>query len=375
MFSKIVLPASILAGTVIGAGMFSLPFVFKSVGLSTGFFYLILFSLIYIFIYFFYADLMIRSGGEHRLLGCARIYWGEKGFWAAFFVNLIQLFFVLTIYLVLAPSFLKLFIGGKDIYYILFFWILGSFIILSSTKRIALSEFLITGGMITIIFLVFLMGFKNFFSFSSDFSGFDLSNFFAAGPILFSLAGALAVPEILRYFKESRIPLSYLKTAIIGGSILPVIVYGAFIVGILGLSPVVSEDSVSALVGVLPPFFLALMGILGFLSLISSYIIIGLNIRRVLKYDVGLSGWLSRTLTIFVPIGLYFIGFQNFIRLVSFTGAVFLPLESIFIILIWLKADKKSSSPSILITKSLKLLSPLIILMFFAVFLYAIINN
>lgn len=374
MYKNIVLPASILAGTIIGAGIFSLPFVFQQAGLLSGLFYLIFFALLFALIYLFYADLIIRTPGEHRFVGYADIYLGRWGFWAAIFMNLVFLLFTLAIYLILAPSFSKLFIADGSLCHLLGFWILGSTAILFSTKRIALAEFFITAGICLIILLVFVLGIGGLFEQGNlKWLPPDLSNFLVVGPILFSLAGAVAVPEIVSYFRESKIPLGYLKKSLIFGTAVPTFVYFLFIIGVISLSVYVSEDAVSGLISNVPLPVLAAIGILGFLSLISSYIVIGLNVRRIFNYDLFLPNWLSKLLVIFIPISLYFAGFRNFIESVSFVGKFFLPLEVIFILLIWIRANRKAEMPPLLVGRRAFLFVPVILAVFFVVLIYAII--
>lgn len=337
MYKNILLPASILAGTIIGAGMFSLPFVFLKSGLIAGFSFLFLFALIYSIIYFIYSDIILRTEGDHRFVGYAKIYLGRPGFWAAFFISFIQLFFVLTIYLILAPSFTKIFIDGSYLSHLLFFWIAGSLIILFNVRRIALAEFFIIAGMLLIIFLVFLFGgFKADFNFLKNII-FGPNTFAAIGPILFALSGTLAVPEVVSYFKKSGASLNFLRKSLVLGSFLSAVAYAAFVVGILGLSKVISGDAISGLIGSAPQWLLAILGILGFLSLISSYIVVGLNARKVLEHDFNFSKLLAMILVVFIPPLLYFLGFQNFISSVSFMGAVFTPIEILLLIFIWLK--------------------------------------
>src|SRR3989344_6228056 len=174
LFKPILLPASILAGTVIGAGIFSLPFVFKNVGLATGLFYLFFFAVFYLAVYLISADLIRKTPGEHRLVGYAKIYFGRTGFGAALFIGLIQLFFVLTIYLILAPSFSQLFIADNFIYHFWAFWILGSAAILLNVRKIALLEFLMVAGILAIIFLIFGSGLKDFLTMFPDWGKLDI---------------------------------------------------------------------------------------------------------------------------------------------------------------------------------------------------------
>ncbi|TSD01543.1 MAG: hypothetical protein Athens071426_664, partial [Parcubacteria group bacterium Athens0714_26] len=143
----------------------------------------------------------------------------------------------------------------------------------------------------------------------------------------------------------------------------------------LGLSGNVSGDSVSGLINKVSPRFLSLIGILGFLCIISSYIIIGVSARRNLSHDIGVPRWLSRFLVVIAPLLLYFAGFSDFIRLVSFIGAIFLPLEGIFIILMWFKANKISNKPSIINKGFGKIIAIGILLVFFMVLVYELING
>ena len=367
------MPVSILAGTVIGAGMFSLPFIFKTAGLLTGLFYLLLFGLVFILVDLIYADLIVRTPGDHRFVGYSRIYLDKRGFWAAILIGLIQLLFILTTYLVLAPSFSKLLIEGGSIVHLLIFWMIGSIVILLNTRRIAVAEFLITGGIILIIFLTFVWGLPSFIRQPVSWS-FNLSEFWVIGPILFALAGRVAVPEVVSYFKETKTPLGFLKKSLILGTFVPVVVYSLFIIGIVGLSLSVTEDAVSGLIGQIPTPILIAIGILGLLSLISSYIVVGLNVSRIFRYDLSLPAWLSTCLVVFIPPVLYFLGFQNFITLVSYLGGIFIPLESIFILFMWLKANRKLGTPPIMVGNAIKMSIPVLLFVFFIVLIYVIIS-
>jgi amino acid permease len=340
MYKNILLPASMLAGTIIGAGIFSLPFVFQKSGLLAGLLLLLIFAFIYALVYFIYADIVLRTEGEHRFVGYAKMYLGNPGFLAAVFLGLVQLFFILTVYLILAPSFTGLIFGGSYLSHFLFFWFISSLIVLLNTKRIAGLEFLIVLGMSLIILLIFFSGIGKIDPvYLYDFN-FSLNSLAVVGPALFALAGIMAVPEIVAYFRESVSPLKFLKRSLLLGSFLPVLAYTAFILGIIGLSKNVSEDAVSGLIGNAPVWLILSLGVLGFLALTSAYALIGLNIKHTLEYDFSLPRWLSKILVVFVPPVLYFLGFNGFVGTVSLIGSVFIPLEIILLIFIWRRVDK-----------------------------------
>ena len=372
MYKSIILPASILAGTIIGAGMFSLPFVFKTIGILDGLFYLSFFSAVFILTYIIFGDIILRTPGEHRFIGYAKIYFGEAGFWASLLVGLVQLFFILTIYLILSQSFFNLLFPIKPPMQILIFWLAGSMAILLETKRIAFLESLIISGIIAIIFLIFGLGFKNFFNLPIN--SFHWPDLALAGPILFALSGGLAIPEVIGYFKESVLAMDSLKKALILGGLLPAFAYIFFVFGILSLSKSVSQDSVSGLIGNVPPAVLYLLGILGMASILSSYIAIGLNTRRILQYDLLISEWLSKLLVVFIPIILYIAGLRNFFNLITFIGVIFLPIENLAIIAMWFILNKKPGNQPLIAGKLVKASAPILFIIFLAVLVYVIIK-
>jgi amino acid permease len=374
VYKNILLPASILSGSIIGAGIFSLPFVFNKFGSTAGFISLIAFAFIYALIYFIYADVILRTEGEHRFVGYSKIYLGKPGFFVSIFVGLVQMLLVMTVYLILAPSFTQLIFGGSYAAHLLFFWLAGSLMALFNTRKIAWFEFLIVSGILSIIFLVFFFGVKNTdVSFAQNFN-FDMNSLGVLGAVIFALAGVMVVPEVVAYFKESASPLKFLKRSLLLGSFLPALAYIAFVLGIFGLSKNISADSISGLVGYAPGWLVILLGCLGFLSLASSYVLVGLNTRHIFEYDFSLSANLSKFLVVFIPPAFYFLGITGFTEAVSFTGSVFIPLEIILLILIWIRANKLRPTNDFFDSKITKATLPFLLAVFLIVLVYAIIK-
>jgi len=374
VYKNIILPASILSGSIIGAGIFSLPFVFNKFGLFAGSISLIVFAFIYALIYFIYADVVLRTEGEHRFVGYSKIYLGKPGFLASILIGLVQLLLVLTVYLILAPSFTQLIFGGSYAGHLLFFWLMSSALILFDGKRIALFEFLIVSGIVSIVALIFFFGVAN-----ADLSFirtplFSFNSLGVVGAVIFALSGVMVVPEVVAYFRESNSPLKFIKRSLLLGSFLPALAYMAFVFGILGFSKNVSEDAVSGLVGYAPEWLIILLGCLGFLSLTSSYILVSLNTRHILEYDFSLPSRMARPLVVFMPLALYFLGINGFTEAVSFTGAVFIPLEIILLMLIWLRANKLRPTNDFFHSGFTKATIPFLLVIFIIVLVYAIIS-
>ena len=155
--------------------------MFVNGGLLTSFFYLAVFGLVFICVLFLYADIAVRTPEEHRFVGYSKLYLGKGGFSVSLFIGLLQLFFVLTIYLILAPSFFNLIFADNYLFYLIGFWLLGSAVIMLNIRRIAVFEFLITAGILAIIALIFIFGIGGFLNSPIKWGQVDISKFLAVG--------------------------------------------------------------------------------------------------------------------------------------------------------------------------------------------------
>lgn len=375
-YKNILLPVGLLAGTIIGAGVFALPYIFKNSGPGLGFFYLALGAVIYTYIHLLYADIIVRTPGTHRFVGYAEIYFGRIGFWFATALAVLGLLFGLTIYLVLSASFINLvFPGLAGIYRTMIFWALGTAAIFLNLKKLAATELAITWGMVGIILLIFFLGFGNLGSFDWSWVATGVFGFLSPlAPIFFSLAGFAAIPSLVRYFHTPGVGHNHklIRYAVLLGTMVPVFVYALFVLGIFGLSGTVTEDAVSGIVGSVSSSVIVIVGILGILSLWSSYIIFGLDLNDILKYDFKLFRPLRLLIVILGPVALYAAGFNNFIELIGFTGGLFLGLEGMLIVFMWHRAKSATTELKPLVRFAHQGLNGAVLAVFAAVLIYEV---
>ena len=367
MYKKLILPASILAETIIGAGMFALPYIFTLSGIGLGLIYLLFLGGVLALIHLMYADIILRTPENHRLMGYAKFYFGKSGFWGSLIITIIGALLILTAYLILSVSFINVLAPSlPDIYKMLIFWALASLPVFLGINKLAASELFVLSGTILIVLTLFgfsfgglekLINIYPFFNFNVDYL------FFPFGVILFSMYGRSAIPAVLGYFRNNNESPASAKWPIILGTIAPIIIYAVFVFAILGLSDVVSEDSVLGLVGQLPFFILALLAILAIIELWSTYVVIARDIKKSLEHDLNAAPVVSGIIIVALPPIVYFLGFQSFITLVDYVGSVFIGLEGILIVLIWRKISKIESEHKIF-----NKINPLVIYLLLLVF-------
>jgi len=336
---RFVLPVSLLSGTIIGAGVFSLPFVFVAGGWAVGLAYLAGFGVVFTLIHLMYADILLQDGG-HDFVGYARRYLGAWAGRLAFVMTVVGMVLALTVYLVLSASFSSVLLPDWSAgTLVLLFWTLGSLFMFFPVRGMAVLEALAVLVIVGIIGIIAVKGAPHMERLLTV-QPLDLRYLFLPfGPVLFSYAGRVAIPSLLSYFKEEGLAPLYAKRAIIWGTALPAVAYLFFALGVVGLSGSVSEDAVSGIVG-LSPAFLRTVGVLVLASLVSSYFVVGVSVMRILEKDLAAPRLLSAPLVIAAPLALYAVGLQDFLTLVSVSGGVFIALEGVFIALMWRKAHQ-----------------------------------
>ena len=337
-YKELILPAALLSSLIIGAGMFALPYLFNAAGILTGVFYLIASTFIFSIIHLRYGEVIEKTSGKHRFAGYARIYLGRRGFWLGAIVAGVGLTLVLTAYLALGPVFLRLLVPALgDSLNLYLFWGVGAMAILLSLNRLKNFESLAVVAMLAIILVLFGFGLGE----RESATGLPLFNpaflFLPYGAVLFALYGRPAISSLKDYFEENNPPAGgnsgNLRKAVILGTVIPAVFYLLFASGVIWLSPQgVSPDALTGLLAI-PSWLLVLVGILGMLAIWTSYFLLGLEVKNILRYDFKLPSFLATTTVVAAPLVLYLLGLRNFIGLVTVVGGVFLALESIMVIL------------------------------------------
>ncbi len=333
------LSAGLLSGAMVGAGVFSLPYAFSQLGLARGVLWLTFFAWVMIVFHLMYADILLRTPGKHNFVSLAKIYLGDLGEWVGFILTVIQMVLIMVIYLILFLRFVGLIISFSnplvELAAVLLFWLGGSLAIYAGLRQLALVEAVTSGAIAVVVALIFLYGLPNIdvaAGLQPVVGGLGL----VVGPLLFALSGRAAVVELINYARKQDV-----KKVIVGTVITVAIFYFLFVLGVLALTGgVVSDDTVSGLVGKLPLGSIVFISLMGLLALWHAYIIIGFDINNILTVDFRWPRWLGLVVVVILPIFIYLSGWRDFFGLVSLVGGSFLAAEGIFVGTMWLKLKR-----------------------------------
>lgn len=333
-----------LVGTIIGVGLFGLPYVGSKSGFLIISIYFILLAALALVIHIFYGEVSFHTEGLHRLPGYTEKYLGEGWKRLTFIIEILSLVGSLLAYLIIGGIFLANLFNGSVYLFTFLFFIFGAWLIWKDNRSVGPIELILLFVMIAIVILIFILGspsikFNNLLTINTR-------NFFIPyGVVMFSLWGASIIPEIKELTKGNY---KKLKKVIIYSILTVVLFYFVFTFTIIGVSgSKTTEEAIFGLKDFLGNKIILIGLIFGVITTFTSFISLGLTLKKTFWYDYHLSKYTSWLLACFVPLVMYIAGLHNFIKIISLTGAVALGIQGIIILLIYYmfkKGQKKYSN-------------------------------
>jgi len=344
MSNSFVLALSTLVGTIVGAGIFGLPYVISKSGVLPAVFYFFLIGGAVMVLHLLFGEVCLRTKEKHRLIGYSQMYLGRLGKMLVVVSTFFGLLGALLVYIILGGRFLAIaltpFFSVSDTTASFVFWIVLSFFVLQGIQFIAKAEFFMNLLLLLFGVIIFVFAFPHVQSI--NFTLIENSNIFLPyGVILFSLLGWSAVPEIADLFKGKK-DKQNLKRVIVWTFAIVIAFYLVFsfiIVGVSGQDT--SPNTLDGLVPFLGQNIVVLGSLFGLVALASSFLILGNYMKNSLRYDFKLPYLVSTGIAVFVPFLVYLLGIRDVIAVMGILGAVLGAIEGVIIIIIFQKAKKK----------------------------------
>ncbi len=331
---------SILVGTIIGAGVFGLPYVVARSGFLLGFLFLLIFGFVILLVHLAYGEVILRTPGSHRLPGFVELYLGKRAKLIVSFSTIVGIYATLLAYMILAGSFLAVLIAplfsiapNQHTLAIIIFMI-GMISVLFGLKLVERIEFYLS----LILGVIFLALF--FWALPSI----NLEHFLGVRPnlenllplygiTLFALGGVVAIPELKDVL--GREPKKVRK-AIIIGTLIPLLLYILFVVTVLGVSgEATSSNAIDGLKAVLGDTVVWAGAFLGIAAVFTSLLVVGTYLKELFQYDFKLPRLVSWLFVTGVPLALFSAGVDDFIPVVALAGSILGGFDGIFILLLY----------------------------------------
>jgi len=329
-------PVAVLVGAIMGVGMFGLPYI----GIRAGFIPMIGFLCITVALLYLlshaYSEVIIGTSGKHRFPGYVEKYLGHNWKQAAFFTTTIGMWGALLSYIILGGRFLtdifNPLVGGSLLFYSLLFFFVGAYFIFRDAQTVARIELILLWLFPGIIVILGIIGFSKIHLSESV-----LLNPGAAilpyGLVLFSLWGINMLPDISEMVDKNR---KRLERVSLKALLMSAILYLIFIILVIGISGKnTSTDALSGLRAALGEKVLILGFLFGIIATFTSFIALGLNLKKVFMYDYEMHPMPSLFMALGIPLVLFLTGITNYLGIISVTGGVVLGFEGILILILY----------------------------------------
>ena len=344
---KFILAVCTLSGATVGVGIFSLPYIASRAGLGLLLAYFLILGLIIIATHYFFGKVALSSPDNLRLPGYAKLYLGNWGRFFAFAAVVFGFFGTLLAYLIVGGEFLanllSPFFGGSVLFYTLLYFLAGAALIFFDIKAVSQIELLGLVLFFGVLITIFFRGlpFWNLENLLASGGNLSLYFFLPYGPILFSLWGADLIPEAEEMLGKDK---HLLSKVIISSILVSSLVYLFFVFSILGLTgALTTPEAISGLGGVFGNGVLSLAFLFGVITTFTSFIALGLTLKKTLWYDFKIPKNLSFLVAVFIPFLLFLLGFKDFIKVIGLVGGIALGIEGILILLMCRKISPRKS--------------------------------
>lgn len=334
-----------LVGTVIGAGIFGVPFVFARSGVMLGVVYTLLLGALQIILYLMFGEILMRVRGIMRLPGIAAHVLGKRwggveavssvlGFWAS-----------LLAYFLLGGVFLQVLLGSyvhlPQLAWQFIFYGVCSAVVVLGIQAVGKMETVATTGLL-FVFFYFLVRLSPHLQFANISFATGQDWFLPYGVILYALSGISAIATVHDMLKKDE--GAFQKVIIFGNAtaILVTILFGLLVVGVSGIAT--TDRAIDGLVPFLGSGVLKAGALFGFLGVATSFFSTGLYLRDVFRIDYHVHRSWAALCALGMPVVLYFLGAQQFITVISFSGAVFGAVDTTVIGLTYLTLRRQRKS-------------------------------
>lgn len=327
-----------LIGTIVGAGILGLPYVFSKSGFFIGVFWLLFLGILLLYVKLCMGEITLRTKGFHQLPGYAQIYTGKKGKLIMLFAMIFGIYSALIAYLVGGGQNLSNFFIGNlnySIFFAIISWATMTYFLKKGIEGLKKIE---TYGMLTVIFIVIglFLWFIPQLSFS-NLKTIQINNFFTPFSVtLFALLGFSCIPALRKEIKGEE---KLLKKAIITGvfiSIFLYIVFSFIFVGVFGskISEVATVSSGRVI------------SLLGAFTILTSYFVLSFVLKDIFILDLKKSKFISFIFVSIIPLCLYLIisyfELFDFASILGIGGIISGGLTGIMILIMSMNAKKTS---------------------------------
>lgn len=314
---------ALLVSAAVGAGIFGLPYAIYQSGIWVGLLYLVGLGLIGWLVNLAYGDIVLNTPGTHQLPFYAETYLGKRWKTITLVSMLIGFYGALAAYVVEVSTLLQRvlypWLQLDRTYFVWAFFLAMSIALYIGLRAVAQVDRIMVLVNFALITFFVIIGLKHM-QWDTVVSSQGHNIFLPYGVVLFALSAAAAVPDMSNIVRRDR---KLLRRAITIGSLLPIIIYIAFVIVTIGLTgDQTTENAIVGLGQVLGRQAMILGSIFGIISMTTSFLLLGLVLKETYSYDFKITPVLAWLGVLVPPLVIVLSQWFSFIEMLGISGAV-----------------------------------------------------
>lgn len=332
---------AVLVGTMVGVGIYGIPFSFAKAGFFVGAVWLVAVAVVMTVFNLLFAQLTAATPGVHQVSGYISFWLGPWSRRVTTFANMLSLYGALLAFLIVAGEFLhnilSNFLAINPQWYSVIFALAWSVMWFLRVRVVAAVELALIGVYAVIVVIIAVLGiphitFGNFAGWTPDFW------YLPYGVLLFAFAGMSAIP-IQRQLLAGRERL--MRPAIITAMTAAGFLYLLFAFIVVGISgEVTSPEAFAGLFDFLGSPIILFGSVLGVLTISTSYVMLGTALYEMFHIDYRFSAPAAWLFSIVPPVAFFLGGLRNFIDVIGLVGTVAVGLLGILLLAACLRARR-----------------------------------
>lgn len=323
-----------MLGTIIGAGVFALPYAFQTLGLFAGSVVYWAMAAVVIATHVFYAEVIATDGAMKgmRLPGHVTKILGKWPGALAFVSHPLNIIGACLAYLIAGGEFLAIIatavgLRERPIFWSFAFWAGSAAIVFFGIRIVARVEAWLTSSLIALLIFSSLAFFVRSGSWNPMWANWG-ATFFPLGIFLFTLSAFTVVPEIVEICGRDR---RYTRRAVLFGSIVAAILMWVFgLTAAQALGSLATTEPASLTIG-LPRTLFWLIPAVGFFAVITSFITLTQDLTSMLRLELRFPRMIAWAVALGTPLMLFLILNRDFVGTVGFVGSIFTALNGLLI--------------------------------------------
>jgi tyrosine-specific transport protein len=335
-----------LIGTVVGVGIFGLPYVFSEAGYVFGLIELVIIAALSLLTFYIYADLLAVNKGHVRFVAVVSNQLGPLGRFMATVAYYGSLWGALLAYIIVGGQFLsnvlRPLLAGQMFTYQVVFWLVASVCMIGGSLFVRRLQ-----GVLIPIFFVMIAALTLFAlpHLNVDYlAAMEPANMLLPfGALIFAFSGFSAVPECREALGRQK---SLLRSSLLLGVVFIGVLYALFSLAVVGMTgPFTSTQAVDGLRLAVGPWLSIFVSVIGLCTVFTAFVSVGNALMNSLIYDYRgryLSSW---WLAVTLPFCAFLFGARDFIDVIGTTGGLLGGLGGIVLLVAYERARLTAQLP------------------------------